>query len=285
MVKIVFFGSSDFSVYCLDDLKTRGFLPSLIITTPDQPAGRKLIMTPTPVKAWAMDNKVQCLAPEKLNTEFIEQIKNEYSLNTVFLVASYGKIIPKSVIDLPEFKTLNIHPSLLPKYRGPSPLQTQILNNEKEVGVSIMLIDEKVDHGPILVQKKVSIPDWPVKFIELEKITAEVGAKLFIDNLPAWTSGQIEPREQDHKLATFTQKIEKTDGLLDLELGDPLQNFLKIQAFSTWPQAHFFIVKNDKKVRVIIKGAEFSGDKLFITKVLPEGKKEMTYADFLRGLK
>jgi methionyl-tRNA formyltransferase len=96
------------------------------------------------------------------------------------LVASYGKIIPKAVINLPKYQTLNIHPSLLPKYRGPSPLQGQILNGEKEVGVTIMLIDEQVDHGPLLAQEKINIPNWPVNFNNLEKIMAQAGAKLFI---------------------------------------------------------------------------------------------------------
>ena len=134
--QLVFFGSSDFSRFCLDELKARGILPDLIVTTPDLPAGRKLVLKETVVKKWAKENQINCLSPRKLDNDFIKELKN-FQKETVFLVASYGKIIPKSFIDLPEYKVLNIHPSLLPKYRGPTPLQSQILNNES-------LFEEKI---------------------------------------------------------------------------------------------------------------------------------------------
>ncbi len=284
-IKLVFFGSSDFSVFCLDELKQLGLLPNLIITTPDKPAGRKLILTPTPVKVWAETEKIPHLEPAKLNADFIKQIESDYKDSTVFLVASYGKIIPKAVIDLPQHKTLNIHPSLLPKYRGPSPLQAQILNNENPVGVSIMQIDEQVDHGPVIIQEQVTVPNWPVSFEELEKFTAKIGAKLFIDILPKFVSSELKAKEQNHNEATFTKKTEKADGLINLTNGNPFENFLKIQAYKTWPQAYFIVKKDSEEIRVIIKDAEFKDNQLVIKKVLPAGKKEMSYEDFLRGLR
>ena len=282
-IKIAFWGSSKFSVYCLEELKSQAVLPTLIITTPDMPTGRGLKLTPTPVKVWAEQNNIECLAPNKLDADFLTQLST-YNLD-LSLVASYGKIIPKNIIDLPKYNSLNIHPSLLPKYRGSSPLQEQILNDEKNVGVTIMQIDEQVDHGPIVSQKMSEITGWPVKFETLEKITAEGGVKLFVDILPNWILGKIKPTEQIHSEAIFTKKVEKNDGLLDLEFDDPYKNYLKFLAYSTWPQVFFFIEKDEKKMRVIIKDAEYINGQFKILKVLPEGKKEMPYEDFLRGLK
>ena len=274
MIKITFFGSSKFSVFCLEELKALGLLPSLVITTIDKPTGRGLKLTPTPVKVWAEANKIDCLTPEKL-TDKID--------GDIFLVASYGKIIPQKILEMPRYGTLNIHPSLLPKYRGPSPLQEQILNNEKNMGVSLMLIDEKMDHGPIIAQAPIVIDEWP-NLEDLKRLTAKIGAKLFARNLDNWLNKKIEARAQAHDQATFTKKVEKIDGLIDLEMDDQYKSFLKIQAYSLWPQAYFFIVKNDKKFRVIIKDAAFENGALIIKRVLPEGKKEMSYDDFLQGL-
>jgi len=280
---MTYFGSSKFSVFCLNELKALDCLPDLIITTPDMPTGRGLKLTPNPVRNWANENKVECLTPDKLNLDFLNQLQAKKS--NLFLVASYGKIIPKIILDIPKYGTLNIHPSLLPKYRGPSPLQEQILNDEKNVGVTIMLMDEKVDHGPIIAQKKITLPKWPIKFEELKKILAKEGANQFTYTINDWMTGKLTPVEQNHSEATFTKKVLKTDGLIDIENGDPYKNFLKFLAYSTWPQTYFFIEKNNKKIRVIIKNAKFNDGQLEILQVLPEGKKEMSYTDFLNGLK
>jgi methionyl-tRNA formyltransferase len=281
--KIAFFGSSKFSVFCLEELSASGILPNLIITTPDMPNGRGLKLVPTPVKIWAEKNKIPCLTPENLKEQNL-LVSLAPETNTLFLVASYGKIIPKNIVELPKHGTLNIHPSLLPKYRGASPLQTQILNDEKEIGTTIMLMDEKMDHGPIISQKKVAIINWPVKTEELKLVLAKASVTIFKEIINDWLEGKINPTEQNHSEATFTKKIEKADGLIDLENNDSYDNFLKIQAYSTWPQAYFFIKKGEQKIRVIIKEAKYIDNKLEILRVLPEGKKEMSYPDFLRGL-
>ena len=235
-----------------------------------------MILTPTPTKVWAGDNSVECIEPHRLQDEtFIKKIKN-YNL---YIVASYGKIIPKNIIDLPKYKVLNIHPSLLPKYRGPSPLQTQILNDEKNIGVSVMLIDEKEDHGPILVQKKVDITEWPVGFFALQETLAKEGSKLLSEILPDYLSGKIKAKVQNESEVTHTIKIEKADGLIDLS-AKPYNNYLKTLAFEEWPKTYFEI--GDK--RVIITKAIWKNNGLEILKVIPEGKKEMNYQDFLRGV-
>jgi methionyl-tRNA formyltransferase len=280
-IKIAFLGNSKFSVFCLEEMKKSGHTPDLVVTTPDRPSGRKMELTQSETKVWALANHVPFLEQEKLKEEdFLNKLK-DYDL---FLVASYGKIIPTVILDMPKYGVLNIHPSLLPKYRGPSPLQEQILNDEKNIGVTLMLMDKEVDHGPIIASQGISLVQLP-NLIELKEITAKVGVQLFIDNLEAWINKSIEPKEQDHTKATFTKKVEKADGLLDIINGDQYKNYLKYLAYYTWPQTYFFIEKNNQKIRVIIKEAEFTVNKFTIKRVLPEGKKEMSYEDFMRGLK
>lgn len=280
-IKIAFFGNSKFSVFCLEEMKNLGQTPDMVITTPDKPSGRKMQLTKSETKVWAEENNVLFIEQEKLKEEtFLEKLK-AYDL---FIVASYGKIVPNVILDLPKYGVLNIHPSLLPKYRGPSPLQEQILNDEKNVGVTVMLMDAEIDHGPIITQERTDIPNWPVNLIKLKEITAKTGVKLLIDNLEAWINKKIKAKAQDHNLATFTKKVEKNDGLLDLEFGKPYENYLKTKAFYPWPGTFFFITKGEQKIRVIIKESEYTDGKFSIIRVLPEGKKEMSYGDFLRGL-
>lgn len=285
---MVFFGSSEFSVYVLDELKLHNILPELIVTTPDKPKGRKLVMTPTPVKTWAQNNNIEVLDPASLknNPTLFSQLSD---LNSkLFLVASYGKIIPKEIFEIPERKTLNIHPSLLPKYRGASPIQSQILNNEKEIGVTIMQIEETMDTGPLLMQREFPIYNFQFRVPgrkELEKILAIEGARLFAHILPEWLMGAIDPIMQDENKATYCQKIKKEDGELQIDLNDlsknAHQNLLKIKAFEEWPTAYFFY--NNK--RIIITNATIEDGKLKILRVIPEGKKEMPFEDFKRGIR
>ncbi len=276
-IKIAYFGNSEFSLIILDELKKLGIMPDLVVTTPDKPQGRKLILTPSVTKVWAENNSIEYIEPIKLKDEsFIKKI-SEYNL---YIVASYGKIIPKEIIELPEYHTLNVHPSLLPKYRGAAPLQEQILHDEKNVGVSIMSIDEQMDHGPVIAQKKVEIKNWPVSFNTLQETLGVEGAKLLAEILPDWISGKVTEKEQNHSEATFTKKVEKADGLLDLS-ADAYKNYLKILAYEEWPGTYF--IQNNK--RIIIKKASYRGNELVLERVIPEGKREMSYEDYLRGNK
>lgn len=295
--KIVFFGSSEFSVHVLDELKLHNIIPSLIITTPDKPKGRKLILTPTPVKIWAQENNVKILNPISLKPSTgsgQETISELQALSSgLFLVASYGKIIPSEIFNIPPHHTLNIHPSLLPKYRGASPIQAQILNDEKEVGVSIFQIEEGMDTGDIIAQK-ITHPDSVSTSLilrevksrkELEKQLAIEGARLFAHILSEWMIGAIDPIMQNEKEATYCKKIEKKDGELNIDLNNleknALENLLKIKAFEEWPTAYFFL----NKKRIIITDAVLGNNSLKILKVKPEGKSEMPFEDFLRGIK
>jgi methionyl-tRNA formyltransferase len=280
MNDFVFFGTSKFAVYVLEELGKAGFMPSLVVTQPDKPQGRNLVPTPTPVKVWAMENNISCLEPTKLDTAFASKLKaSKYSL---FIVASYGKIIPEYILDIPTHKTLNVHPSMLPKLRGASPLQSAILIEEK-TGVSIMRLDVEMDHGPIIAQKEVVISPWPPRVDYLEEKMAREGGKLLATILPDWTLGKLPEASQDHSQATYTKKIEKEEGLIDLH-ADPYENYKKIQAYYGWPGTYFFELYKGKKIRVIIKEAKFSDQKLEITRVIPEGKKEMNYVDFKKWI-
>lgn len=277
--KIVFWGTSLFSTGVLDALKKCGVIPDLMVTAPDKPKGRKLIITPPPVKIWAQEHNVPFLQPEKLDDALRSTLHDLRS--TLFIVASYGKIIPKSILDIPKHGSLNVHPSLLPKLRGASPIQSAILTEEK-TGVTIMLLDEKMDHGPIIAQEEVPIASWPPKESVLEKILADAGGKLLANIIPKWLEGKIEPKEQEHERATYTKKFTKEDGLIDLS-SDPVANFRKILAFDVWPRAYFFAPRHGKKLRITVEDAELIENNLIIKKVIPEGKKEMRYEDFLRG--
>jgi methionyl-tRNA formyltransferase len=276
--KFAFWGTSEVSVSVLEALKDAGFLPSLIVTTPDKPQGRKLLITPSKVKEWATLHKIETLQPEKLDDTFENELqKTSWDL---FIVVAYGKIIPKKILDLPKHKSINIHYSLLPRLRGSSPVEGAILRNEKETGVSIILMDDKMDHGPLLAQEKVETKVWPPKRSELMEKMNEVANKLLVTILPQWIEGKIQPQEQDHSQATYVQMIKKEDALIDLH-GDPEENFRKIMAYEEWPRAYF--IENSK--RVIINAAEWNNGELHITRVTPEGRKEMSYKDYLNGKK
>jgi methionyl-tRNA formyltransferase len=278
--KIVFFGTPIFAVYVLEELKKSDIIPSLIVTTPDKPQGRKLIITPTPTKEWAMENNVPVLQPAKLDDDFKAKLKSgNYDLA---IVAAYGKILPQSVLDIPKYGFINVHPSLLPKFRGASPIESAMLSDEEKTGTTIMVVDAKMDHGAILAQKELDNPTLSYSFEKIEKELAVIGGRLLIDVIPKWISGEIAGIEQNHDEATFTNKITKEDGLIDLN-DDPNKNYKKIKAFAEWPKTYFFTEKNGRKMRVIIKDAEIKDGELVIKRIIPEGKKEIDYSDFLKN--
>jgi len=200
--KIIFFGTPDFSVKILEIMAKNDFLPALIITAPDKPKGRKLKLSPSPTKEWAKKNKV----PIKHNYDNLKPTNAD-----LFVVASYGKILPKNILEIPCHGTLNVHPSILPKLRGPSPIQTAILNGEKKTGVTIMLMDEKMDTGPILAQRELEYPINNIQYSILENELAELGGKLLIETIPEWLNGKIQPTPQNNNEATHTKLIKKED--------------------------------------------------------------------------
>ena len=278
--RFVYFGTPEFAMIILEELELKGLLPALVITAPDKPKGRKLVVTPSEVKLWANAHNIPVLTPEKLKDEdFVSELSK--STWDLFVVAAYGKIIPKNILEMPSHGVLNVHPSLLPKFRGSSPIEGAILSDEKFTGVTIMQLDEEMDHGPVLAQRERIRNIWPPKGSDLTRDLAHFGGALLADIIPEWMNG-LKAFPQDHTRATFTKKIRKEDGLIDLS-GDQEMNYKKIRAYDEWPGAYFFIERSGKQMRVRITDAEYENDELKITRVVPEGKKEMSYEDFLRG--
>jgi methionyl-tRNA formyltransferase len=278
-LKFAFWGTDDFATSVLEILVDNGFVPELVVTVPDKPKGRKLVLTSPAIKVFAEAQGIKVDQPEKLK---------EYTPGgrwDLFIVTEYGKIIPERLIDLPQHKTINVHPSLLPKFRGPSPIQSFMLSDEEETGVSIMLIDAEMDHGPILEIRKWKSEDRKIFNKELEIELAELGGKMLVDIIPKYINGEITPKEQNHDLATYCQKITKEAGLVDLEKDDPKTIYKKILALTPWPSVYFFTEKNGAQTRVIITDAELASDKLIIKKVKPEGKNEMSYDSWINGTK
>lgn len=201
----------------------------------------------------------------------LSDIDNSFDLA---ILVAYGKIIPAEILSKPKFGFVNVHPSLLPKYRGPSPIQTAILEGDKETGVTIIKLDQEVDHGPILAQKEIEIAGDDTHESLTEK-TGQAGSKLLVEILPRYLSGKIKPQEQNHANATFTEKIIKADGFINLENPPSAKALdLMIRAYFPWP--------------AIWTKTELNG-KLKIIKFLPkgliqiEGKNPMTKEEILNG--
>jgi methionyl-tRNA formyltransferase len=276
----VFFGTDTFSVGVATELKREGLTPELVVCPPDRPKGRNQEMTPPPIKLWALENKIPVFQPEKLDTVARTELqKKSYDF---FVVASYGKLLPKAVLSIPKHGVLNVHPSLLPKYRGPSPIEAQILHDDKEVGVSIMLLDEGMDSGPILAQEKIHERALPMPAPVLMRLLADIGGRLLAHSINPYISGELTPEPQNSDKATICKMIKKEDGEIKLE-DDGRKNYLKYLAYQDWPGTYFFTTRKDKPVRVIVKQAFWENNSFQIKRVLPEGGREMDYTDFLRG--
>ena len=295
-LKIVFFGSSEYSAHTLKALIEEGYLIVAIVTNPDSPQGRKKRLTPTPVKLVAQAAGLTILQPEKINNnqEFFKLL-NDLNV-TLGIVVAYSKIIPKEILDILPKGVLNIHPSLLPAYRGPSPVQTAILNEEMETGVSIMRIDEEVDHGPILAQAKYQIPlDAYTPQVTHELF--ELGTELLIQTIPDWIEHRVNLRPQDHTQATFTKKTTWPDGRIDWnQPAEKIYNQIRALnpepgTWTTWKRG--FQVKILKILKAYPPTSRLSLESLkrfnLELPIIPqevqlEGKRPIPFEDFLHGI-
>jgi len=285
-IRFVFFGTPDIAVASLNQLATAGLLPTLIITAPDKPQGRHMKLTPSDVKVWADTHSISTLQPKTLKDDVVvEQLRAEDA--DLFIVVAYGKIIPQNVLDLPKHGALNMHPSMLPRHRGPAPIESQILTEERgeNVGVSIMLLDADIDHGPIVAQHN-HLQElegrWPIKASELRPFLAQYGGELLVQVVSDLDTHLSKAQAQNHDKATLCTKITKEDALINLA-GDPATNYRKILAYDIWPRAYCFVERHGKQMRVIITDAVFEEGQLVLKKVIPEGKREMEYGEFTRG--
>ncbi len=302
---LIFFGSSEFSIYVLKEFLKK-YKPILVLTLKAKPKGRGLKLEPNIVYSFCLKEKLNVLEFENW-----EKFKKELELIKPLMgvIAGFSKIIPQEIIQIFPKGILNVHPSLLPKYRGPNPLREVILKGEKETGITIILIDELVDHGPILAQKV-----YPLKgdenYRKLEEELGRLGGKLLKEIIEDYLEEKIELKEQEHSLATYTRKIEKEDGILNLE-DDYLTWDRKIRALNPWPGT--FIYLNGKIFKIFeiekvneknlpkeiinkTKIGEFFTFKnelglrlkdafIYLKEVQLEGRKKMSGKEFLNGFR
>lgn len=290
----IFFGSPEFAAYVLQKLISAGYAPSLVVCNPDKPAGRKKIITPPPVKTVAEKHKIPVLQPEKLDPSLFIIPHSSFDF---FIVAAYANIIPQEILNIPKKGTIGVHPSLLPKYRGASPIQSAIINGETSTGTTLYLMDDKVDHGPILAQQETSLitnyqlPVSQATYSQLEEELANRSVDLLIQTLPQFISGTLVPKPQNEAGATYTKKFKTEDGFIEydklkeaMEGGGAVAEEIdrKIRALAAEPSAYTII--DGKRIKLIeaklIPSAKAGNYKLHITRLIPEGKKSMTWEQF-----
>src|SRR3989339_1063509 len=253
-INFIFWGTPEVASETLDILKKNGYVPSLIVTASDKPQGRKMLIAPPPVKVWAKKNNIPCIQPEKLtpsafSTSPLIRGRLDGGIELSIVVA-YGKIIPEEILNIPKLGSINIHYSLLPKYRGASPVESAILNGETETGITIQKMEYKMDTGPIMVQEKVKI-EPEEKAGDLRKRLIKIGGELLIKILPDFVDGKTKLTPQNENEATYCKKIKKEDGEINLS-DDSVKNYNKFRAYASWPRIFFF--KDGK--RIIITDAE-----------------------------
>ncbi len=238
-LRIIFMGTPELAAVSLQALLHEpAFHVVAVATQPDRPKGRELKLQPSPVKQIAMRAGLPVLQPEKARDEnFIAELRRLEP--DLIAVAAFGQILPKSILELPRFGCLNVHTSLLPKYRGAAPVQWAILNNEAETGVTIMKMDAGLDTGDILAQRATPIrPDDNAE--TLHDRLAHIGAELLVQTVQDYVTGKIQPHPQDSALATHVPKIKKTDGQIDWRLpATTIWN--RVRAFTPWPGAFTFL--------------------------------------------
>ncbi len=294
-MKYIFFGTPEFAAAVLDKLVAAGFSPAAVVCNPDKPAGRKKIITPPAVKRWVVDhesgdkNRIKILQPEKLDQSFLDSLLKISDSFDFFVVVAYAKIIPGSILKLPRLGVIGVHPSLLPKYRGATPIQSVILSGEAITGVTLYLMDEKVDHGPILAASNLELvrtgirPGGPqilnLNYLELQKELTELAGNLLVEMLPKFLAGNITPQKQDEARATYTKKFTSEEARIDPEelskalSGENPELALnidrKIRALN--PEPGVWTTKDGKRMKLL--EAEIVGEKLRLKTIQMEGKK------------
>lgn len=231
-MKVVFFGTSDVGLPVLEALRKEHEVV-LVVTSPDAAVGRKQILTPSPIAEFAEEHNLKLEKPSKVrnNAEFLDLLREQNA--DIFIVVSYGKILPQELLDIPRLKTLNVHFSLLPKYRGAAPIQYALLNGETKTGTTIFILDAEIDHGPILAQAEFNI-DPEDNFNSLASELSVISAEMLTSILPDYEAGKLEPQEQNHAHATFAKIIKKEDGKIDWS--KPASEIYNMhRAYSAWP--------------------------------------------------
>ncbi len=307
--KLIFFGGGEFAAIILEKLAKSEFKPMALITQPDKPIGRRQMLSPSPAKKAAKKYDIIVYEPKSLKTNEGKRLIQSLAPNLI-VATDYGKIIPKNILDIPKFGALNVHPSLLPKYRGPSPIQHTILSGDTETGVTIILMDEKMDHGPIVAISDFRFQISDLNYSELLKKLADTGGDLLLKTLPRWLAGEIKTTPQDETQATYTKILTRGDGKINwTKSAEEIER--QIRAFEKWPTSWCEWKKNDQKLRLKILKAKIlhptvgcaenqapgfifsttqnglaincNPGSLIIEEIQLEGRNKTTGKEFLRG--
>lgn len=299
---IIFFGTPEFALPSLEALIENGYAPELVVTKPDEPAGRKQIITPPPVKVYAERHHIPVFQPIHLEHE-LDKIPDA----DLFIVVAFGLMIPQKAIAKPMRGTLNVHPSLLPHWRGPSPIQSAILNSDAQTGVTLMQIDELMDHGPIIAQELFSLLEKKWTSPELHDSLADLGARMLIKAIPEWMNCTITAVPQDDMKATYCKLLKKDHGRITWSRpADEIERMTR--AYAPWPSAWTLWPGREKIYRIRIDEADVTDDEspvgspgyvwqttdhplliktgkgsLTVRKITIEGKTTLDAKSFLRG--
>lgn len=299
---IIFMGTPQFAVPALKALHKNDQDIALVVTQPDRPKGRGRKLTPSPVKETAMNLGFSVIQPSSVRTAEFSNCIEKHTPDFIVVVA-FGHIIPKNILAIPKIATINIHASLLPKYRGPAPIQWAIINQEKKTGVTTMLMDEGLDTGDILLSSELEIAPDDTSGTLHDRL-ADLGADLLIQTLNAFETGDINPISQDHTQATYAPMLKKNDGRMNWKLPAESLEAL-IRGMTPWPGAFTFHDKKRLKIfkaKTIVMDTEASPgtvlkgfpDELWIStgkgvlsimEIQGESGKHLLIKDFLRGYK
>lgn len=306
-MRIVFMGTPRFAVPPLEHLTLSQHEVVAVYTAPDKPAGRGRSLVPSPVKQAALALNLPVVQPSSLKpAAAITQLADFRP--DVIVVAAYGKLLPQSVLDIPRYGCLNIHPSLLPRYRGAAPIPSAILAGDAFTGVCIMLLDPGMDTGPVLTRTQIPIAGWDTTDLLTVKL-AQIGARLVPETLLFWSRGELTPQPQNESQATYTTPVTKEQGEIDWRL-PAVDIWRRVRAFQPWPGA--YTRWRGKRLEIIAAlpltgvpaqepgrvvrlspaetggapagfGVSTGGGVLGVVRVQAEGKQAMPAADFIRG--
>ncbi|OGY58899.1 MAG: hypothetical protein A3E61_01080 [Candidatus Colwellbacteria bacterium RIFCSPHIGHO2_12_FULL_43_12] len=289
-MKYIFFGTPKFAATILDKVVDAGMPPLAIVCNPDKPMGRRMVITPPPAKEVILRRQllgVDVLQPEKIDEAFFSRLKS-YEAD-FFVVAAYGKILPLEVLNLPKLGTIGVHPSLLPKLRGASPIQSAILEGVGLTGVTLFLLDEKVDHGSILSYSVYNMQSSHT-YEDLEEILARHAGNLLVKTMPGFSKGEIKPEIQNELEVTFTKKFTTEDGYVSvdnlkkaLEGSNPeLASLIdrKIKALNPEPGVYTMI--ENKRTKLLSSAMDKT--RLVLKDIQFEGKKPMPFFQYQKPL-
>lgn len=275
-MRIIFFGTPDFAVPSLKALVEAGEEIAAVVVQPDRPKGRGLKVEYPPIKEYALQKNIFVLQPTDIrDIKFFEVMKKMQP--DLGVVVAYGKILPEALLNIPKHGFINVHASLLPKYRGASPIQYALLNGERRTGITILQMTPQLDAGNIILQEETAIaPDDNAGTLS-DKL-AEQGAKLLVKSVEMLKGRKVHSVPQDEKQVTYAPRLKKEQGLIDwAKTPAEIHNF--IRAMAPWPGAYTEV--KGKKLKV--KRTKIEEGKLVILEVQPEGKKKMSYEEYICG--